>query len=139
MPFRSRLLLRSGNGNSPSIALANDGTCGGESCERVAETLVSHVELGAELGAAEGRSRAHEGLEEAAIESGVIAKGGDRRITINDREMRVGLAVDNEAQAERIGRRRSAVLDREHERVLLSPKIEIRVAPRVKIATAAKR
>ena len=98
MPFRSRLLLRSGNGNGPSIALTNSGADRGESCERVAETLVAHVELGAELGAAEGRGRAREGLEEAAIEIGVVAEAGDLRITVNDREMR-GFAVGNEAKA----------------------------------------
>ncbi len=137
--FRSRFLLRGGNGNGPSVAGADDGACVGEAHECVAESLVADAELGAELRTTEGtpcaaQSVEHEGLE---IARHVVVLGG--RVARDDGEVDIGIVAGDELEAQRIRSSGGAVLDGEDERVLLPADVEVGVAPGVKVTAAAER
>jgi hypothetical protein len=86
------------------------------------------VELGAELGAAERAADASEEIEHAAIDLawrvGVGGPGGG-----DDGEVNIDVRASDELEAQRIGSRRGAMLDREQQGVLLSAEVEIGVAP----------
>ena len=110
--FRSGLLLRSGNGNGPTIGGAEDGTGGDEAGERVAEALVADAELGTELGAAEGPAGSGKEIKDAAIDLvGRIGVGGCSGE--HDGEVGIDIITGDEVEAQRIGSRGSAVLDGE--------------------------
>lgn len=136
--FRSALLLRSGNGNGPTIGGAEDSARGDEACERVAEALVADAEFGTELGAAERTTGAHQEIEDTAIDVvGRIGIGGCSGEY--DGEMGVDILTRDEVEAQWIGSRGSAVLDGEQQAILLSSDVEIAISPCVEITAAAER
>ena len=96
--FRSRLLLRDGNGNGPSVAGTNDGAGRDETHEGIAEALVANAELDAKLRATEGSARAAESVEHEGIEiARHVELGG--RIARGDGEVDVGIVADDELKA----------------------------------------
>jgi len=135
--FRSRILLRGGNGNGPSVAGSNDGAARDETRERIAEPLVADAELGAKLRAAAGagpaKSVEHDGVEIArgVVLYGVLARG--------ESEVDVRIVAGDELKAERIGSGGGAVLDGEEKGVLLTPDVEVGIAPCVEVAASAER
>jgi hypothetical protein len=96
------------------------------------------MELGAELGAAERACGASEEIEHAAIDlAGRVGVGG--RGGGDDGEVNIDILASDELEAQRIGSRGSAMLDREQQGVLLSAEVEIGIAPGVKVTAAAER
>lgn len=135
--FRSGLLLRSGNGNGPTIGSAEDGASGDEARQRVAKALVADVEFCAELRAAERAAHASEQVDHAAIELawriGIGERGGR-----DDGEMGVDVLASDQLEAKWIGSRRGAMLDGEQQGVLLPADVEIGIPPGMKVTTAAE-
>jgi len=96
--FRSRFLLRGGNGNDPSVAVAKDGAGRDETHEGIAETLVADAELGAKLRTTEGSARAGKGVEDERLEiARRVVLGG--RIARGDGEVDVRIVADDELKA----------------------------------------
>ncbi len=108
--FCSHLLLRSGNGNGPTIGGAEDGAIGDEARQRVAKALVADVELGADLGAAERAGRTSEQIDHAALDLaggiGVAERGGG-----DDGGMGVEVVASDKLEAKRIRSHRGMMLD----------------------------
>ena len=96
--FRSRFLLRGGNGNGPTIAVANDGAGRDEAHESIAEPFVADAELRAELCAAEGTVGASKRVEYEGIEiARRVVVGG--RIARDKGEVYDGIVAGDELKA----------------------------------------
>lgn len=135
--FRSRLLLRGGNGNGPSVAGTDEGAGRDETDEGIAEPLVAYAELGAELRTTEGAAGAAERGEHERIEI-ALRVVLDGRVARDDGQVDVRVVSRDELEAKRIGSGSGAVLDGEDEGVLLPAHVEIGVAPRVEVAASRK-
>ena len=96
--FRSRLLLRGGNGNGPSVAGTDDGAVRGETHEGIAEALVADAELDAQLRAAEGTSGAAKSVEHEGVEIARHVVLGVR-VAGDDGEVDVGIVAGDKLKA----------------------------------------
>jgi len=134
--FRSALLLREGNGNGPSVAIADHRSGRRESGERVADALVPDAELVPEVSAAERPAGALEGLDETSFQIARWIFLG--RLRAREGEVNARRVFGDELETERVRGRGRPLLDREEESLLLAADVEERIGPCEEVSAASK-